>query len=111
MIRKIKSIEEGLGLLAELDAEIGTQFDLGNLSSKEYKRILLKLNQRKALISQMNIMREQKPLANSPITKKIKEIYRKNQDLLARVAEKQGKILKRLNERQKSVKKNKNFPY
>jgi hypothetical protein len=42
---------------------------------------------------------------------RFKKIHKNNQEILALMAEKQGKILKRLNERQKTVKKSKNFPY
>ncbi len=111
MIRKIKTIEEGLAMIEELDAELRPQLNADSFSPREYEQTLNKLKQRKAIIAQMNKIREQKPLVESASEARIKQIYRKNQEIIVKISEKQGKILKRLKERQKSVKKSKNFPY
>ncbi len=98
-------------MLEELDAELRPRLGSESFSPKEYQAAMLKLNQRKAIISQMNQMREQKPLVETALMARFKKIHKNNQEILALMAEKQGKILKRLKERQKSVKKSKNFPY
>ncbi len=111
MIPKFKSIEEGLNMLEELDAQLVPRVSAEDMTKKEYEQLLTKISQRKAIIAQMNKIREQKPSVEPASIARIKQIYRKNQDLMARIAEKQNQILKRLKDREKSLKKNKNFPY
>ncbi len=98
-------------MLEELDAQLCPKLNTDSFSPKEYQATMVKLNQRKAIISQMNKMREQKPLVETALMARFKKIHKNNQEILKLMAEKQGKILKRLKERQKSVKKSKNFPY
>ncbi len=111
MIRKFKSIEEGLTMLEKLDAELAPRVRAEDLTKQEYQQLLTKLDQRATIIAQMNKLREGKPLVDSAATNRIKQIYNKNQNLMAKIAEKQNQILKRLRDRQNSVQKNKNFPY
>jgi hypothetical protein len=111
MVPKFKSIEEGLTMLEEIDAQLSPRINAEDLTKREYEQLLTKINQRKAVIAQMNKLREQKPLVESASLTRIKQIYRKNQDVMVKIAEKQNQILKRLKDREKSLKKNKNFPY
>ncbi len=112
MIPKFTKIEEGLALLEALDASIAGKFKSNTISQREYKQLQSKLNQRKAILAQMNKLRaEQKPLDQSILAARFKAIYKNNQELISKLGEKQGKILKRLRDRQKTVKNSKNFPY
>ena len=98
-------------MLEQLDAQLLPCVSAEDMTKKEYEQLLTKINQRKVIIAQMNKLREQKPLVEPASVARIKQIYRKNQDLMTKIAEKQNQILKRLKDREKSLKKNKNFPY
>jgi|GEM_PF-3142901 len=111
MIRKFKTIEEGISMLEQLDAELAPRVRAEDMTKQEYQQLLAKLNQRQSIIAHMNNLRKGKPLEDSASVNKIKQIYQNNQKIMAKIAEKQNQILKRLRDRQKSVQKNKNFPY
>lgn len=111
MIKKIRSLEEAVTILQDLDAEIEPLLRSEQIHPDEQPTLVDLLKRRKTVISEMNRLKQAGNKVDEKLCDKLTKMHKRYEKTIGKLASKQGKILKRLKDRQKTVKNNKNFPY